>query len=262
VPNRCKERTPLAVSRSKLVTALPATVRPDFRTRFLDFARGIHMGNLEPNQRITQILKARLERVHGTRFITDRWGRGVFWHWICWLPAANRQAKPISNDVNFGCAKFYISINTDDHTFEAGLQIERAPTRAGASWVRARDDWDIFRLLPQLRRGTPLAAELARLVCQEGFTVRAGPFGDMAVRTSADYNGPAALARACRAIPADEWGGFQLCYVFAQDEIEAMSGDEVVGAISDIFDEVTAAANLVMTVACLRDRPSKLSERR
>jgi hypothetical protein len=252
----------LAVSRSKLVAAPPAVIRPDFRPRFLDFARGIHMGNLEPNQRITQILKAHLDREHGTRFVTDRWGRGVYWQWICWLPVANRQAKPISNDVNFGCAKFYISINTDDRTFEAGLQVERAPTRAGASWVRAREDWDIFRLMAQLRRSTPLAAELARLVRQEEFTVRAGPFGHMTARTSADYSGPATLARACRSIPADEWGGFQLCYVFAQNEIQAMTGDEIVGAISDIFDEVTAAANLVMTVACLQGRPLTLSERR
>ena len=34
--------------------------------------------------------------------VTDRWGRGVYWQWICWLPRANRQAKPVSHDVNFG----------------------------------------------------------------------------------------------------------------------------------------------------------------
>lgn len=248
---RRTHRTPLAVSRSKLVSGPLPEVRPDFRPQFLDFARGIHMGNIEPNQRITQILKAHLERRHGTRFITDRWGRGVYWRWICWLPVANRQAKPLSSDANFGCAKFYTSIDTDSETFEAGLQIERAPTRAGASRVRARQDWDFYRLVRLLRRGTPLAEEVARLVRQEEFTVRGGPFGGMVERTAQDYDGPAPLGRACRAIPAGDWGGFQLCYVFSRAEIQSMTGDEIVGAISDIFDELSATMNLVMTVPCL-----------
>ena len=48
-----------------------------FRTEWIDFEHGIRVGNLEPHERITQILKYHLEQRHGTRFITDRWGRGV-----------------------------------------------------------------------------------------------------------------------------------------------------------------------------------------
>ena len=254
MPTRHSQRTPLAVSPSKLVTGPLPEVRADFRPQFLDFARGIHMGNLEPNQRITQILKAHLERRHKTRFITDRWGRGVYWRWICWLPVANRQAKPVSSDVNFGCAKFYISIDTVGETFEAGLQIERAPTQAGASWVRTGEDWDFHRLVRLLRRGTPLDGELSRLVAHEEFVVRGGPFGGMVERTAQDYDGPAPLARACRAIPAGDWGGCQLCHVFSRAEIQSMTGDEIVGAITDIFDELAGTANLVMTVSCLQCR--------
>jgi hypothetical protein len=68
-----------------------------FRPEWFDFEHGIRVGNLEPHERITQILKHHLEQTHGTRFITDRWGRGVFWQWICWLPVADRAEKPRPN---------------------------------------------------------------------------------------------------------------------------------------------------------------------
>jgi hypothetical protein len=37
------------------------------------------VSNLEPHERITQILKYGLEERYATPFVTDRWGRGVFW---------------------------------------------------------------------------------------------------------------------------------------------------------------------------------------
>ena len=51
-------------------------VRPAFRREFLDFERGIRMGGLEPNERITQIGKAHLVARHGQLFIIDKWGGG------------------------------------------------------------------------------------------------------------------------------------------------------------------------------------------
>ena len=153
-------------------------VRPDFRTEFLDFDRGgIRMGNIEPNQRITQIIKAALEDRYQTPFVIDKWGRGVYWMWICWLARESRAAKPWSNKVNFGCAKFYISIDADDQTFEAGLQIERAPlerakARQSDHGVRVNDDWDFNTLLRGWRKGTVIHTQVSRLVSQDGFTVR------------------------------------------------------------------------------------------
>ena len=96
-----------------------------FRPEWIDFDHGIRVGNLEPHERITQILKFQLEQRHQTRFITDRWGRGVYWQWICWLPRANREVKPVSHAVNFGCAKFFISADSEGRVFKSGLQIER-----------------------------------------------------------------------------------------------------------------------------------------
>jgi hypothetical protein len=248
--------------KSRLVRGEVPAVRPDFRREYLDFKRGIRMGNLEPNQRITRILRQILESRHPTKFITDRWGRGVYWKWICWVAVESRKAKPISSGYNFGCAKFYITINHERETFEAGMQVERAPVRAGRGHARVEKDWDFHALVRGLRRGAPLAREIARLVRREGFTVRCGAFIDRAAFTAKTYRGPGPLARACRAIPDQAWGGFQLCYVFQRREIEAMSGDEIVGAVAAIFDELTAAMNAVMTVACLTppaERPAEPS---
>jgi len=63
-------------------------IRLAFRREFLDFERGIRMGGLEPNERITQIVKAALVSKYRQPFIIDKWGRGRFWRWICWLPRA------------------------------------------------------------------------------------------------------------------------------------------------------------------------------
>ena len=231
-------------------------LKPDFRPAFLDFDRGIRMGNLEPNQRITRILRQALEDRHRTHFITDRWGRGVYWQWICWIPVENRKAKPVSSAYNFGCAKFYVTLCDDPQGFEAGMQIERAPVTA-AGRVRTQSDWDFHALVRSLRSGTPLAAEVARLVRQEGFTARAGPFAGQRALAAADYPVPAALARAAKAIPDDAWGGFQLCYVLPRSELRTMTGDDIVAATLAVFDELVPAMNLVMTVPCLMPPPDR-----
>jgi hypothetical protein len=101
------------------------TPLPGFRPDLLDFKRGIHVGNLEENERITRILKLALEARYGQPFVTERWGRGVYWRWIGFLARANREAKPISSKVSFGCAKYFISLDPEESTFKCGMQVER-----------------------------------------------------------------------------------------------------------------------------------------
>ena len=50
-----------------------------FQSRFLDFHRGIRVGNLGDHERITRILKVELESRFQQSFVTERWGRGVYW---------------------------------------------------------------------------------------------------------------------------------------------------------------------------------------
>ena len=90
------------------------TRRAAFRTSFIDFDRGIRMGHLEPEERITQIFKRLLADRFRCRVICDRWGRGVWWQWICWVPEPNRAAKPLSSTSNFSSAKFFVSVDREE----------------------------------------------------------------------------------------------------------------------------------------------------
>jgi hypothetical protein len=250
-------RVPPVNSSDKIMAGTVAIlpVRPAFRREFLDFERGIRMGGLEPNERITQIVKAHLVARHGQPFIIDKWGRGRFWRWICWLPRAGRDSKPRSSAYNFSCAKFFLSLFPGEGELAAGLQIERAALRRGrgrADEVYLEDDWDWHRLVAGLRKGTALEAELARLVGREGFTATAGPFSDMTTFRGRRWGGVAAIRRACTRIPATEWGGFQLYYPMCEKDVREMSGEEIVAAILAVFDEVAPAMNLIMQEPHLR----------
>ena len=126
----------LTMPRSRIYDTAPPPVLSGlgvvcgFRPEFLEFRRGIHVGNLEEHERITRILKLALEARYGQPFVTERWGRGVYWHWIGFLPRANRLAKPISSDVSFGCSKFFLMVDTDERAVKFGLQIERGYEKA------------------------------------------------------------------------------------------------------------------------------------
>ena len=71
-------------------------ISPAFRAEFLDFDRGIRMGHLEPNERITQILKAFLADRHGIRFIIDR---GYYNHWFFNPFCKAIRTIPVSGDA-------------------------------------------------------------------------------------------------------------------------------------------------------------------
>jgi len=240
----------------QVVRDAPLPVRPAFRRGFLDFERGIRMGNLEPHERITQIVKHHLVSRHGRDFLIDKWGRGAYWQWICWVVRENRDAKPLSSGYNFGCAKFYVSLDREARQLEAGVQMERAPVggrAASPADVRAAEDWDFFRFVAGLRRGTPLAGELDRLVGREGFRAHVGGTA-RAERTlrGRRWGGVAALRRACRAIPDDAWGWVQVFWPTPERELDAMDGGEIVATVLAVFDELAPLMNRVMQGPYLR----------
>ena len=221
-----------------------------FRPEWIDFERGIRVGNLEPHERITQILKFRLESRHGTPFVTDRWGRGVYWQWICWLPRANREAKPVSRKVNFGCAKLFISADGERRVFKCGLQVERgyvSGPEADKPWG-LREDFDWHRLLKQCRAGTVFDRELQRLVRSEDFV--AAVIGEQASGelTERNFTSPAPLRAALRRCSPQRWAGFQLYYPMPEREVRACTGYELVQAIAGVFEEVIPAMNCCMDV--------------
>lgn len=221
-----------------------------FQSRWIDFDRGIRVGNLEPYERITQILKYHLERRYATAFITDRWGRGVYWQWICWLPRANRQAKPYSNRVNFGCAKLFIAVDKASRLFKSGLQVERgyAAGRGACPGTALQEDWDWLRLLAGCRKGSALDVELARLLLEEGFTAEIGDWEQNEVLGRDNFSSAARLRTAARRIPPEHWGAFQLYYPLPGAEVRRCSGYELVRAVRAVFTEVIPAMNLCMQV--------------
>jgi hypothetical protein len=219
-----------------------------FDPAWIDFERGIRVGNLEPHERITQILRWHLERRYGVRFITDRWGRGTHWQWICWVPLPNRQAKPVSHDVNFGCAKLFISVDREERVFQCGLQIERGYVEAdrAAGWRLARD-WDWHRFLRACAAGGPFEAELRRLA-REGFAAAVTGGSGTTVFDRRTFTGAAEIRRAARRQRPDEWAGFQLYYPMPEREVQASRGRELVDGIVGALVETVPAMNLCMQV--------------
>ncbi|MBZ5668969.1 MAG: hypothetical protein LAO04_04490 [Acidobacteriia bacterium] len=235
-------------SKSHPALALP-TVAVGFRPEFLDFRRGIRVGNLEDNERITRLLKLALEARYQQGFVTERWGRGVFWQWIAFLPRANREAKPLSSHLSFGCAKFFISVETDEKLFKCGLQIERGYVKAPRSFreCQLRSDWDWHRLLKGLRPGSPVERELRRLILREGFGLHAGSWEtEIAQFSKENFPGVAKLRRLLAAAPQNHWAGFQLFYPMSEAEVRSATGLDLVESMLAVFHEVTPLMNLTM----------------
>jgi hypothetical protein len=222
-----------------------------FRPEHLDFERGIRVGNLEDNERITRLLKLGLEHRFGQPFVTERWGRGVFWQWIGYLSRANREAKPLSSHVSFGCSKYFISIDTREKIFQCGMQVERGYLRAPREYpaCRLQSDWDWHRLLKALAKNGSMTTEAARLVSEEGFAIRAGSWeADSAYIGGQKTLDFVALRRALQRAAAGHWAGFQIYYPMRRREVQGSSGLELVEAMLAIFDEVTPAMNSCMQV--------------
>lgn len=240
----------MPVSQPHLSLPLPA-VAIGFRPEFLDFKRGIRVGNLEENERITRILKLALESRYQQSFVTERWGRGVYWQWIGFLPRANRAAMSISSHVSFGCSKFFIMVDTEEELFKCGLQVERGYLKAPRQYrnCELRSDWDWHRLLRALKPRSPAERGLGRLVAREGFRVQAGSWEAEPARFSkTNLPGIMKLRRALNSAPKSHWAGFQLYYPMRESEVRNATGVDLVESILAVFEEVTPLMNLCMLV--------------
>ncbi len=228
-----------------------ADVRLDgFRPEFLDFQRGIRVGRLEPHQRITQILKRSLESRYQQPFVTDRWGRGVYWQWICFLPKANRSAKPLSSHVNFGCSKFFIMIDREEEVFQSGTQVERGFVRAPKGYQSCQlcEDWDWQRLIRSLKGKSTLYEEVRGLVMQEGFRLHSGAWEAANEYSRSNFPSRNRLLRVLREVPDREWSGFQVYYPMRASEVQHSTGPDLVEAMLAVFEEVRPLMNQSMQI--------------
>ena len=227
------------------------TTLPDgFRPEFLDFQKGIRVGHLEPQQRITQILKLSLQALYGDDFVIDRWGRGVYWQWICFVPKANRTAKPLSAGVNFGCSKFFIKMDRTEGLFKTGLHVERGRLKASGepSSYQLQKDWDWHRLIQALHGKSALYRQMRRLVQEDGFQVHHGTRETGTHFDDTHFPSADTLQKALLGYEDPDWVVFQLYYPMTEQEVQRSSGSDLVESILAIMQEVAPVMNECMQI--------------
>ena len=234
----------------KIGRALPRAAI-GFLPEFLDFKKGIRVGNLEDNQRITRILKLALEDAYRESFVTERFGRGVYWMWIGFVSRCNRAAKPVSSNVSFGCAKFYVTMDFNDRLFKCGFSVERGFVNPPPDFpaIGLKPDWDWHRLLKQLKSGSPLEHELRRLVGREGFCIEAGNWDHRAAFRKNTLPSADKLKKILKTASPEEWAGFQVYYPMTKKDISETSGVDLIESMLAVFREVTPAMNQCMQVS-------------
>lgn len=219
-----------------------------FAPQYLDFRRGIRVGNLEDNQRITRILKLALEARFRQPFVTERFGRGVYWQWIGFVARANRSAKPISSKVSFGCAKFFLTVDIGEGLFKCGFSVERGfKKNPDFPSIELQPDWDWHRLLGALKPSGAMARELKRLVSREGFHIDAGCWENRH-KIEGSLPDVAKLKRMLNNADPSSWAGFQVYYPMQEKEVQGSSGVDLIESMMAIFEEVTPAMNLCMQI--------------
>jgi len=235
--------------KSERIQAFPRSAIA-FRPEFLDFRKGIRVGNLEDNQRITRILKLALEARYGESFVTERYGRGVYWQWIGFLPRANRSAKPISSKVSFGCSKFFLTVDTEAQIFKCGFSVERGMIKPPPDFLKIglKADWDWHRLLAALKPSNAMAGELKRLLSREGFMVEAGSWEGRRALGKGNFPGMEKLKKILTGAPSESWAGFQVYYPMSEKDVRGTSGVDLIESMMAIFEEVTPAMNLCMQI--------------
>jgi len=233
----------------KKYTAFPkAAVR--FQNEFLDFQKGIRVGHLEDNQRITRILKLALEARYQEEFVTERFGRGVYWQWIGFVSKSNRSSKPLSSKNSFGCSKFFLMIDQGEQLFKCGFSVERGMIVPQPEFPQSQlqPDWDWHRLLDGWTSASPLEKELKRLVTREDFLIDSGNWENRYTISRGKFPGAEELKKILIAAAPDAWTVFQVYYPMPEKDIRASTGADLVDAMMAIFSETASAMNLCMQV--------------
>lgn len=248
---------PFDLPTQRLRFSLPPAA--DFRREYLDFERGIRIGKLGPEQRLTRLLKFALEAAFGEPFVTVRWGRGLYWQWIGFFPKAARQTK-----ASFGCAKFFVALEREERALQAGMQVERGYVLPPPDFqhCRLRANWDWHRLLALLKQSQAMARALTELVMHDGFHIFVGSWARGREFTAANFTDLSAIRRVIARAPAREWCGFQLFYPISQEEIHAMEGREILEAVLAIFSEVTPIVSACWGPSVRRPHAEEITSRK
>jgi hypothetical protein len=122
-----------------------------FKAEWIDFKKGIRVGHLEEDQRITQILKKQLFKTFDEDFLIDHWGRGLYWSYIWFCPRANLKAKNFKGPGQFPSAKYFIGVDSDRRLFLSGFYIESGYRKSDEPRYQRNADWDWNRFILNLK---------------------------------------------------------------------------------------------------------------
>lgn len=219
-----------------------------FRAEWVEAGRGIRVGHLRPEERLTQILKFRLREIFGQDFLVDRWGRGSVWSTVWFVPRPNRIAKGYPGAGHFSSAKFYVGTHAGADDVRAGFHIESGLGRSPdhPEYERA-PNWDWNRFLAALRGNDALDAELRRLVRRDGFRVSLGFFERDALAPET-FQGSRTLLRAVRRMDRDAWIGVLVDYGWSDEEIQSTGGPGFVDAVVAVCLELAGVMNAALEI--------------
>jgi len=143
------------------------------------------------------------------------------------------------------------------------MQVERGYVRASRDerGLRLCPDWDWHRLMAGLTQRAGLYRELKRLVTDEQFEVRLGSWGAPHVYGGTALSAGESPASRTRGLPfaarlralleqapEREWCGVQVYFPFAEADVRAMNGIDLIEAMMAVFEEVRPAMNQCMDV--------------
>ena len=234
-----------------------------FRTRWIDVERGIRVGHLEEHERITWILKQRLGERYNDRFIIDRWGRGVYWQYIWFVPERNWKAKSIGGPGHFASAKYFIAVDQDRRIFQAGLFIESGHQRDNdPRHVRTRE-WDWHRFMRHLARDKAFRTTLTRLIRKDGFEARVGFGKEVTLFDAARMKRIGQVLGAIRRKAPGDWTVVSVYYPMDEKELAATPGPALIDALLTVFDELAPLLNACLKIPLVLDecRPATVRPR-
>ncbi|MDP3981306.1 MAG: hypothetical protein Q8Q33_07840, partial [Chlamydiota bacterium] len=189
-----------------------------FQPSFIDFKKGIRVGHLDENARLSRILKNALHEIFGEVFLVDRWGRGVYWEYIWFTPQRSWKKKNIKGRGHFESAKFFVGLDSKLKEFRAGIHIESGYTRSVEEPRYQRNDqWDWNRMMKTLKGNTHLHAILKQLINEEQFRLQIGFSEDRSIYDC--WDGPKNILKEIQKRLCENWVVVQFFHAYSKQDL-------------------------------------------
>jgi hypothetical protein len=232
---------------------------PGFKSEWIDFKNGIRIGHLEPEQRITQILKAELLRLYQEDFLVDHWGRGVYWAYIWFCPRKNLKIKNFKGKGQFPSAKYFIGLDSDRQKFVTGFYVESGYSVHEEPRFQRQPDWDWNRFIEKLKSDSDFEKELRLLIQKEGFELAIGFEEDLCIFSGSNYSGPEPIIQEIEKRLRDNWVVVQIYFPFTEKDIKAMDGSEIVQAVLGTWQETSGMMNMFLQIPLIISKKDPVS---